>query len=152
MMMRLILVSGLILINQPGALAAEGGIGGISSDQTRFIFDVGAGALPASNNYYIPPVVSSAKPEAWQTESLRANLYRSNPNNDMDMIEGQCVFLSSGTLSFISCAKTPQNELSGVVYKSGGINKSGETRFVCIKNCSKRVPKKLQTFTVESGC
>jgi hypothetical protein len=151
-MTRPILFLVLILATQSLALAAEAGIGGSARDGTNFTFDIGIGELPAPENYYIPPVVNNAKPELWQTIPLRANLDRPNSTHETDVIESQCVFLSSDGLSFITCARSPQNELSGVVYKQSGVNKNGESRFICIKNCSKRAPQKLQMFTYESGC
>lgn len=150
--MRALIFSWLLMLVHVTAGAAEAGIGGRASDRTHFSFDFGIGEIPASGEYYIPPSFNSANPESWQTIPLRANVLRPVSKGETEVFESQCVYLQSAAHDFISCAASPKNELSGLVYKSIRIDKNGERHFICIKNCTKRAPRKLQTFTVESGC
>ena len=137
------------LLGSGAAIAAESSLGGITKNGVTLTFEYD-GELPPEKSYYIP---QSPKGSNWVATGLRSTFSQIKGSTSAEKSEtGQCAFLSLGERSVISCALRPHNELSGVVYESRGISKGGETSYLCVKGCSKRIPKRIQLVFIDPGC
>lgn len=137
-----------------GALAGEIAIGGRSRDGTFFSFDF-AGAEPDPGaERFTPP--GAHVPELWSASPLRVVMSRGTGRSHLEeFFEGQCVLFinqRSSPPNYISCATTPRNALSGVVFEQRGAGSGGNARYVCTRGCSRRAPARIEFSDVESGC